>query len=276
VAFALVITSGSGRGRRFRFDAQAVDIGRAPDNDVVLNHAGVSRTHARIELKPSGWMLSDRASANGVELNGAAVVGPAQLRQGDRIGVGPVTFEFRLQGERIASHRPRWTSPAARASLAGCTVLLIGVGSLYAIRIEPREGFAHAPAAVESRARPPDPIAARASYERGRRKLAERRVAPRNLYDAWMAFRAARDQLDGDAALAGEVARLAADCERDLRRECDRLLFAAGRFERHGQEDKARQTWREILLHYPGDDPGGCRRRAEETLLSPQADERIE
>jgi hypothetical protein len=282
VAFALVIASGSGRRRRFRFDAQAVDIGRAPDNDVVLNHAGVSRTHARIERKPSGWMLTDRASANGVELNGAAVLGPAQLREGDRIAVGPVTFEFRLHSERTAPHRRWWarTSPAARASVASCAVLVIGMGGLYAVRFESLHAPERAPAAATGASRataPPDVVAARVSYERGRRKLAERRVAPRNLYDAWIAFTAAREQLEqGDAGLAGEVARLAAECERDLRRECERLLFAAARSERYGQEEKAQQTWREILLRYPGDDPAGCRRRAEESLLSAQPDERSE
>src|SRR5207244_644724 len=35
---------------------------------------------------------------------------------------------------------------------------------------------------------PGDLAAARAAYDRGRRKLEERRIAPRNLYDAWKAF----------------------------------------------------------------------------------------
>ena len=43
MAFALTIAQGKGRGRRFRFGSDGVSIGRAPGNDVVLNHAAVSR-----------------------------------------------------------------------------------------------------------------------------------------------------------------------------------------------------------------------------------------
>ena len=120
-----------------------------------------------------------------------------------------------------------------------------------------------------------DLVAARAVYERGRRKLAERRVAPRNLYDAWAAFVAAAGHLKGatgSGPLRAEVERLVSECERDLRRECERLLFTAARFERYGQQDRAQRAWREVLLHYPGDDPAGCRHRAEESVVSSQPD----
>jgi len=286
VSFALTIAAGSGRGRRFRFEGESVSIGRSHENDVVLNHAGVSRTHARIERKASGWVLTDRASANGVELNGAAVVASATLREGDRIVVGPVTFEFRPGVERRNWHR-RWEaiSRPGRAGLVALAVLLAGVAVTCAI--ESRQGKPAEPSdarSSESRSSPtPMPAGdlgtARAAYERGRRKLAERRVAPRNLYDAWVAFAGAREQLKGlpgVESLAGDVARLASECERDLLRECERLLFVAARFERYGQQEKAQQAWREVLLHYPGDDPAGCRHRAEDSLVPTQPDERGE
>jgi hypothetical protein len=287
VTFALTIAAGRGRGQRFRFEGESISIGRAPDNDVVLNHAGISRTHARIERKASGWVLTDRASANGVLLNGAAIVSTAALREGDRIAVGPVTFEFR-PGSVKAIWWHRWwnrRSLPARSGLVALAVLLAGVGAVCAmgagpvLPVERRDARAAARRNDSPPAGPGDLAAGRAAYERGRRKLLERRVAPRNLYDAWTAFAAAREHLKGTAGagfLPEEVGRLVSECERDLRRECERLLFVAARFERYGQQDKAQQTWRLILLHFPGEDPGGCRRRTEESLVSSQPDERIE
>ena len=124
-----------------------------------------------------------------------------------------------------------------------------------------------------------DLASARQAYERGRRKLEERRIAPRNLYDAWKAFAEARRQMEGLAqkpALYGEVAQLIKDAERDLEKECGRLLFSAARLERYGQDEKAQQTYREVLLHFPGEDPAGCRKKAQGNLVSAQTAEAAE
>src|SRR5205085_803994 len=86
---------------------------------------------------------------------------------------------------------------------------------------------------------PGDMTAAREAYDRGRRKLEERRIAPRNLYDAWKSFTNGRRQMEGlnpRPALYEEVAQLIKDCERDLDKECGKLIFTAARFERYGQE----------------------------------------
>ncbi|OLC76670.1 MAG: hypothetical protein AUG04_12965 [Deltaproteobacteria bacterium 13_1_20CM_2_69_21] len=297
MAFALTIAAGNGRGRRFRFDAESVSIGRAGSNDLVLNDAGVSRTHARIERHGAAWMLLDRASVNGVELNGTVVGAPTWLREGDRIGVGPVTLEFRVSAARKRSPARCWSaiSRPARAGLLAVTVLSGGISARFAMQPPSAPG-----AELRSpRSRPalggdptgpdgartadgapsPDFAAARAAYERGRRKLEERRVAPRNLYDAWRAFVEARGRLEGVAdagLLEGQLARVIEESERDLHRECNRLLFTAARFQRYGQGERAEQTWREILLHFPGEDPGGCRGKAQENLLSQAPGEGVE
>src|SRR5258708_17443871 len=91
--FVLTIAEGKGRGQRFQFETESVTIGRGADNDVVLNDAGVSRTHARIQKQGAFWMLLDNGSANGTELNGAALQYPSALNAGDHTGVGPGTFD---------------------------------------------------------------------------------------------------------------------------------------------------------------------------------------
>src|SRR5712692_11732635 len=97
--FVLTIAEGKGRGQKFQLETDAVTIGRGAENDVVLNDAGVSRLHARIERQIAGWMLLDNGSANGTELNGAVIEEASQLRAGDKIGVGPVTFEFAAEAD---------------------------------------------------------------------------------------------------------------------------------------------------------------------------------
>ena len=426
MGFVLTIAEGKGRGQKFQFDAESVTIGRGAENDVVLNDAGVSRTHARIERKSASWMLLDNGSANGTELNGAPLQKPSALRAGDRIGVGPVTFEFGADQDpaatRITTAPARETRisamPAAEArsidpkagaaahktkgsavavwrqlplyaklpAVAGAALILVGVAR---VAVQGREshglacpemvavdddtaGFSFGsgevdvdcggkvtfgfnappqtrvlfhyqpmrvatPSELELRVNgkhlawapvagarggdqvltlPQDALsadgrnfvaftesqkgkewavgkvrvemlaitagdllAARQAYDRGRRKLEERRIAPRNLYDAWRAFTEARRQMEGLAqkpALYAEVAQLIKDAERDLDKECGRLLFSAARFERYGQEEKAQQTYREVLLHYPGEDPTGCRRKAQENIVSAQTAEAAE
>ena len=118
---------------------------------------------------------------------------------------------------------------------------------------------------------PGDLRAAQAAYERGRRKLEERRVAPRNLYDAWKYFATARRSLEGlqpRPPLYDEVAQLIKDAEKDLDKECQRLLFVAARFEKYAQDDRAQLTFREILQHFPGEDPTGCRKKAQGNIVS--------
>src|SRR5207244_1576441 len=96
--FLLTIADGKGRGQKFQFDATDVTIGRGAENAVVLNEAGVSRLHARIQKQGTQWMLLDNGSANGTELNGMTIGKPSPLRTGDKIGVGNILFEVAVQG----------------------------------------------------------------------------------------------------------------------------------------------------------------------------------
>ncbi|MGZ6125322.1 MAG: FHA domain-containing protein [Myxococcales bacterium] len=285
MAFALVIARGKGRGRRYRFDG-GITLGRDATNDVVVNRAAVSRTHARIEPQGEGWAVLDRGSANGTELNGAPLAGRAQLREGDRIGLGGVLFEFR-GARRAGPPQARWRGLPAptRATILAGAVLLAGIAVERAVHLAHADlrgadavGAARGEVAPTTGSAPsrPSPGEARAAYQRGLRKLQERRIAPGNLYQAWKAFlevRTRQQGLERPPDFSGELERLIGDAERELIRECRRLLFTASRFERYGEEEKAQRIWREILLHFPGDDPAGCRGKAQDNLVSPQPDD---
>jgi adenylate cyclase len=71
-------------------------LGRAPENQIVVNASNASRNHAAIHAQEPGefWLL-DLDSANGTFLNGHRLLRPARLRDGDRMMIGEATFIFR-------------------------------------------------------------------------------------------------------------------------------------------------------------------------------------
>ena len=76
--------------------APATGVGRAEENDLVLDSPRVSRQHARIEVTGGEYRLVDVGSANGTFLNGERVT-EAPISVGDVIGFADQ--EFRFAGE---------------------------------------------------------------------------------------------------------------------------------------------------------------------------------
>ena len=62
-------------------------IGRAADNDLVLDDQRVSRHHARLQGRRGMLVLTDLDSANGSRVNSVAITEVA-LGAGDRIEIG--------------------------------------------------------------------------------------------------------------------------------------------------------------------------------------------
>jgi pSer/pThr/pTyr-binding forkhead associated (FHA) protein len=308
MAFELVIAESEGRQGRFRFDAGEVTIGRAAENDLVVHDPRASRSHARIRARSDGYGLLDEGSRNGTQVNEQPACGATRLRDGDRIRLGNTVLEFAVRQESkalattsqvfasLAAVVGRWplrVRVAVGAAMAAALVagMLAGVvtvrrrAAAASLRTAPdtaeHERTAGSAPEVRNAAEMfPDAVGElrgiREAYERGRRKLEERRIAPRNLYDAWRAFTAAAKALEGAGAEAVapgstasvNLAALIRWTERELERECKRLLFAAARSERYAQQAQVQTAYRDVLLEFPGDDPSGCRRKAQEALVS--------
>ncbi|MDQ8705343.1 ATP-binding cassette domain-containing protein [Streptomyces sp. LHD-70] len=71
--------------------ARTTRIGRAPDNDLIVQDLLVSRRHAELRAGPEGYEIVDVGSHNGTYLNGQPV-SRAPVASGDVIGVGHSAF----------------------------------------------------------------------------------------------------------------------------------------------------------------------------------------
>ena len=82
-------------------DVASVTIGRALDNDVILDDASVSRHHARLVSREGHWQLEDLDSTRGTFVNSRRV-GSGYLRRGDEIRLGSVTLH--VEAAKVPSH----------------------------------------------------------------------------------------------------------------------------------------------------------------------------
>ncbi len=72
-------------------------IGREPEAGVSIDSLHISRRHARIVVSAGRAMLEDLGSKNGTYRNGRRLTTPAELAEGDEIGVGHDVLVFRLR-----------------------------------------------------------------------------------------------------------------------------------------------------------------------------------
>ena len=141
----LVITAGTGEGREFRLRAKAT-LGRAPDNDIILEDLKVSRHHAVIAFTEERYSITDLESANGTFVNGIRTRESHPLRAKDVISLGDTELTFY---EVPPSAKTALTQPSAQPVpkpmgkvttqtwIAGAAVLvicLVAVGGIALLR----------------------------------------------------------------------------------------------------------------------------------------------
>lgn len=88
-------------------------IGRAPEADIVLADASISRVHARIEYRRGAFFIEDQGSRHGVYVD-AVKVSRSALTTGCTIQVGSVVLRFSLLDSEASTAEGLDVSPSTR------------------------------------------------------------------------------------------------------------------------------------------------------------------
>ncbi len=73
-----------------------LSLGRGEDNDIVIPHASVSRSHARLMRRDGAYELMDLNSTNGTYLNDRPVQGSVTVTSGSEVRFGDIKFILRF------------------------------------------------------------------------------------------------------------------------------------------------------------------------------------
>jgi pSer/pThr/pTyr-binding forkhead associated (FHA) protein len=86
-------TNGPQNGVEFLLRKSVTTLGRALDNDIVLESSEVSRHHARIDLQSDGMRIIDLNSTNGTRVNGKSVRSQT-INAGDEVTFGNLSAKI--------------------------------------------------------------------------------------------------------------------------------------------------------------------------------------
>lgn len=92
------ILTGPQAGQVYIVNGTTTALGRAIENDIVLESADVSRHHARLEAIGATYRLIDLGSTNGTRVNGRRT-SEQMLAPGDTITLGATDIVFQLSDE---------------------------------------------------------------------------------------------------------------------------------------------------------------------------------
>jgi pSer/pThr/pTyr-binding forkhead associated (FHA) protein len=80
--------------REYPLDRGVLTVGRHPENDIVIDHMGVSGKHAEVSVDGQSVVITDLKSTNGTFVNGHRIE-RAVLRPNDWISIGKHILTFK-------------------------------------------------------------------------------------------------------------------------------------------------------------------------------------
>jgi pSer/pThr/pTyr-binding forkhead associated (FHA) protein len=129
----LIVASGPGTGKTVPIAVSPFLIGRNPVCQLRPASPFVSNRHCTLWLRGSAAFVQDMGSTNGTMVNGERIAGERELRDGDRLQVGPLVFHVRIEAALAVDQptplppdkdRPRTPAPDDAAAM----ILLEGSG----------------------------------------------------------------------------------------------------------------------------------------------------
>jgi pSer/pThr/pTyr-binding forkhead associated (FHA) protein len=118
--YHLTIIKGFNKGEVYPLEADEIIIGRGEENEIVLNIAEVSRTHAILTKAEEGFMIKDLGSTNGTYVDKKKIGGKYLLKPGDTVMLGEaiyMTYQADLDPEEtlVAPRPEEFPSPEVTA-----------------------------------------------------------------------------------------------------------------------------------------------------------------
>ncbi len=163
VSYRLTVRQGPIPGKVIELAKEVLVIGRDVNNDVVVNDAEVSRTHARLTLQADGYLVEDLASTNGTFINGQRLTTPRLLRSGDMLGMGEtVVMEFgaiktSADATVVAANSFSYPPPAPSASAPADAAPRPPTAPLRAAEPQPAPSMMFNPSSAPAPDAPPTP-----------------------------------------------------------------------------------------------------------------------
>ncbi len=236
-------------GMQTEWTESPVRLGRAPDNDLVIDDPSLSRHHAEIRLERGRWVAHDLKSANGLWV--AGVRKPSHpLKSGDTVTLGQVPVDIVQAGE--AATAP--SMPPLRKALIAALVLMIA-GVLWMAQQKPDAVDTERPSARALALRtppPPEGVTAERAHRAAEQLLEEASRSSAALAYARRAATWARE-LYG-AAVPPQLTELEARIEAELAARFHRGRAAFVRARKLGRKTEADAALRMLRETFPRDD----------------------
>lgn len=109
----LVLYKKNGTRKSIPLPSSVTVIGRRADCDLYAPLLSVSKRHCQLNCDDGALRIRDLGSRNGTYVNGERINGETELKAGDRVKIGPLTFLFQIDGEPANSEI---AEPAAQKS----------------------------------------------------------------------------------------------------------------------------------------------------------------
>ena len=94
----------------FQISEGKTTVGRAHDNNLIIQHHSVSAHHCEILLHGTEVIVRDGGSTNGIWVDGCRIKGQTALRHGQRVGFGAVEARLELPPPPFESHDTELTA----------------------------------------------------------------------------------------------------------------------------------------------------------------------
>jgi pSer/pThr/pTyr-binding forkhead associated (FHA) protein len=115
----LVLLKKNGSKKAFPLPSSVTVIGRRSNCDLYIPLTSVSRKHCQLNCREGTLKIRDLGSRNGTYVNGKRV-DEAEIKAGDYVTVGPLTFAFQVDGQpenigmpSSAAKKPSKKTPSA-------------------------------------------------------------------------------------------------------------------------------------------------------------------